>query len=72
MPLGANVDFPPSAHVRCPLRRFHLRPAARCDGCEHFRGLAELTPIAQLEFELQFRVRCAYPTDRELLHVETP
>lgn len=65
-----EIDIPREIHVRCPLRKFHLIAAQRCDGCEHFRGLAEALANPALAFESRFRVRCAHPIERELCHVE--
>ena len=67
-----NVEIPPHIFVRCAMREFKLRQARQCEGCEHFRGLAErMRREGQpLPFESQFAVRCAYPVDRELYHVQ--
>lgn len=67
-----EVEIPPHIFVRCAMREFKLRQARQCEGCEHFRGLAERMRREgpPLPFESQFAVRCAYPVDRELYHVQ--
>lgn len=65
-----EVIIPPEAHVRCPLRQFHLVRASGCDGCAEFRGLTEMMGGEHIPFERRFTVRCAFPTNRELFHVE--
>lgn len=73
MPLGEQVEIPNTTFVRCPLVRWKLRQARRCNGCEHFAGLSEQMstegPIA-LPFETRFGVRCGFPVDRELYPID--
>lgn len=68
----ADIKIPVQMFVRCAMREFKLCQARQCEGCEHFRGLTErMRREGQpLPFENQFAVRCAYPVDRELYHVE--
>lgn len=67
-----EVEIPAHIFVRCAMREFKLRQARQCEGCEHFRGLTERMRRdgPPLPFESQFAVRCAYPVDRELYHVQ--
>lgn len=65
-----EIEIPNEAHVRCPLRSFHLIPARRCDGCENFRGLTDAFSNDAIPFEKRFQVRCTFPIDRELAYVE--
>ena len=67
-----EIDIPTHIFVRCAMREFKLRQASQCEGCDHFRGLAErMRREGQaLPFESQFALRCAYPVDRELYHVQ--
>ena len=65
-----EIEIPSEVHVRCPLRSFHLICAQRCAGCAHFHGLTEALANESIPFESRFRVRCAFPIDRELAHVE--
>jgi len=67
-----EVTIPAHIFVRCAMREFKLRQACHCDRCEHFRGLAQRMsrPGQPLPFESEFAVRCAYPVDRELYHVQ--
>lgn len=65
-----NVDIPTEIHVSCPLRKHHLVPVRRCDGCPHFHGLEQMMGNDTLPFEHVYAVRCAFPISRKLSHVE--
>lgn len=67
-----EVTIPPHIFVRCAMREFKLRQARKCERCEHFHGLAQrMTREGRpLPFEAEFQVRCAFPVDRELYHVD--
>lgn len=71
-PKKNEVEIPAHIFVRCAARGFKLCQARQCEGCEHFRGLAQrMTREGNpLPFESQFAVRCAFPVDRELYDVE--
>jgi hypothetical protein len=68
----ATIEIPLSAHVRCPLIEFKLRPvAAHCPGCEHFRGIEQKFIGGKMAFERRYTVLChARPQPRELFEVE--
>lgn len=61
-----EVDVPAGVLVRCPLFRFDLRRVTHCEGCEHFHGLTDTIAGPATPFQHRYRVRCAYPIDREL------
>lgn len=66
---GDEIEIPDPVVVRCPLKRFELRRAIRCEGCPHFAGLTELLAASAAQpipFHKAYAVRCAYPVDREL------
>jgi hypothetical protein len=65
-----EVAIPSHVFVRCPLSVWKLRQAKRCEGCEHFCGLSQRLSRDGMPFEAEFQVRCAFPVDRELYHVE--
>ncbi len=67
-----QVDVPAHVFVRCPMVGWKLRQAGRCDGCEHFHGLAQRMHQdgKPMPFEHEFAVRCGYPVERELYHVD--
>lgn len=68
-----EVDVPADIFVRCPDIAYKFRQARRCDGCPHFKGLAQrVLPegAQQFPFREEFMVRCTYPVNRELYNVE--
>lgn len=68
--VGDDIEIPDAVVVRCPLKRFDLARAIRCEGCTHFAGLTELmtreASTAPIPFHRAYAVRCAFPIDREL------
>lgn len=77
-----EIAIPSGVYVRCPLVEFQLSQAAACDGCEHFRGLAERMRRSDVTNEMleadpnlfrkTFAVRCAWPMERELNSIGRP
>lgn len=67
-----EVTIPAHIFVRCPKRDWKLCQARRCDTCEHFHGLAQKMSREgkPMPFEQEFEVRCSYPIERELYHVQ--
>jgi len=64
-------EIPSSAKMFCPKTGFDalINAAKRCPGCEHFRGLSELSEYADLTLDsvpphLRYRIRCVHPVDR--------
>lgn len=70
MPTGDNVDIPANILVRCPLVKFAMARATKCNTCTHFCGLSEQMARPGLPFFRTYAVRCNYPVDRELAALE--
>ncbi|XAI95664.1 hypothetical protein [Microcystis phage Mae-JY22] len=72
---GDEIEIPDQVVVRCPLRRFELRRALRCETCAHFAGLTEVLQRSHgdkaVAFHDAYRVRCTFPIDRELQTLAT-
>lgn len=72
---GDEIEIPDQVVVRCPLKRFELRRAFRCESCPHFAGLTEVLKHEQADAAVKFhdayRVRCTFPIDRELQTLTT-
>jgi hypothetical protein len=58
---GAALD--PKAVIPCPVTNFVQRRVACCGKCEHFKGLKELNPKAEV-WVLRYVVICGYPIER--------
>lgn len=69
MPVGQEVDIPHSVLVRCPMVKFDLRAARKCDGCVHFGGLTEKLAGELVRFHQRFAVNCKFGQDRDLFQL---
>lgn len=68
--LTGEITIPTDIMVACPVRQFKLRQAAKCEGCQHFRGLADRFPNSDLPFDQRFLVECGGTVHRRLTRYE--
>lgn len=75
-----TIEIPHSIVVACPKLRFQFRRAVKCEGCEHFGGLAlrmkregtdyKLLEKSPAQFKDAFALECRHPISRGLQVVE--
>lgn len=65
-----EIEIPREILVACPLRQFKSRSAAKCEGCEYFKGLVDRFPGSEFPFDQRYMVTCCGPVHRRLTLIE--
>lgn len=67
---SGEITIPADMMVACPVRQFKLRQGAKCEGCEHFRGVADRFPDSDVPFDQRFLIACGGTVHRRLTRYE--
>lgn len=66
-----SLTVPANVHVACPLVPGKLRRLEKCQGCEHFAGLADrFEGSTSHPFAVRYLLRCRYPRPLPLTETE--